>query len=455
MTFSISPVLLRHASGTLSGHGHATTTSVPWRVASKFQSTQHRREAYVGVLRDNLAAFRAALTDGTGPLSTSQDPALPGEVHHRTHRPGQDSPAHDVEHKGSTGILASTPMPYTFLFDTTPMRSASSPSWSSPAETDASADPSPPPLLFPSGWVEHATRQLVLATDGVLSPTDIHHHRGYFLSALVHPSYLSHTWTTVRRRIHTSQRTQWHTNRENGGGTGEWWRWLSDPKVQEAMAMPPAFIRTGAAALRVMEEVSWMPLQVPLPSSSSSLSEEWEAKKRGEEEEETPTRGRHAALYPPPLRAPPLTGERLFSVAIHSGLASCMLWHPPHFFHPRSSSASVETRRIASSSVVFMENPTREPIHGKEVVDPTVNAPARQTSTSRENATHPHRVDDGGRPLPLRDGTTEEVPVEVIADGVTAFCGALDLVMGTMKMAAFLDLYVSPEEEKKNNNQKK
>lgn len=467
MTFSFSPVIFRHSSRSLSGHRPTTTTSVPWRLASKFQSTQHRREAYLGVLRGNLAAFRAAITEGAGSPSTSEDPSLPGEVHHRKPDPGQDSRAHEDEQKGSTGILASTPMPYTFLFDAS-TRSSSSPLFCSPTEVDPSAQP--PPLLFPSGWVEHATSQIMLATDGVLSAKDVYQHRGYFLSALVHPSYLSHTWRTIgstQKKKLDSKTDGGMTGEWNGVGPHpapeEWWRWLSDTKVQEAIAMPPACLRAGAAALRVVEEVSWMPLQVPLPSSSSSSSSfsgEWDETQEKKTEvpgEDWLNRSRHAALCAPPRRAPPLTGENLFSVAIHSRLASCMLWHASEFFPPRSPSASVETRRIASSSLVFMENPTRQPMHGKHAVVPTVveahpipAAPPLPTSTSHTNTTHGERDEECPLPPPPpRDGTTEEIPVEVMADGVTAFCGALDLVMGTLKMAAFLDLYVTPEEEER------
>lgn len=461
---------------------------MPWRLASKFQAAQHRREAYLRVLEDQLPAFQAALRESfSSPPSLS--PSSSSIDREKERRREEDDDKKKGKRAAAAGVMAGTPMEYSFLFEDPPLSTTSPTSFPSydPRREFSSASDCPSPLpLFPPGWAEHVLREVVLATAGVIAEEWVRAHRAYFLSALVHPSYISYihqmattTATTKgrvgdsasssssRRRYEQDLHSRQHQKHAARQSLENWPALLSDKKVRDAIAMPVAFLRAGGAALRVMEEVSWIPELVPLPPLSSSFSgaphcgawrkEEEEdndaAAGRGTEdgEEKKRSNGRGSRSLPldaPPPRAPPLTAHRLLSLAIQSGLASCILWHPPTFFSSyrggrgenSSSSAptSCEMRRIPSS-FIFMENPTRESFQGKKVGEGSMESGGAVTFAF------------SSPPTSTRMQMMEEMPIEIMADGVTAFCGAIELVMGTIRVAEFLDLYISSEgtEDKK------
>lgn len=223
----------------------------------------------------------------------------------------------------------------------------------------------------------------------------------------------------------------------------DWLTLFSNPRVREAVAMPPMLLRAGGAALRVVEEVSWMPQQVPPPwraagalgvatTMGSSPSSSFGVEGRG---------GAGSFFGSPPSRAPPLTGQHLLALGIQSGLASCILWHPKSFWSP-SRTVSCDVQRIPSASARFIQDAsTLERRKGERREDMSSSSTVMESNGEEKNEAPAEGRRGGAREKPMED----DVPLEVIADGITAFCGAIDVVFGTMRVATFLDAYIPPE----------
>lgn len=236
---------LYRASGSFSSF---SSTSVPWRLASKFHTAQHRREAYLRVLQENIVAFQGVMRELSLPCpsssSTKRSSIAEGEDTTRGNTEGRkmrhtkaagagEEEAQKKEEKvkeeaGDGGIMTGTPMPYAFLFDATPPCPSSSSSCAAAAGVSGATVYSVEPLpttttsssslssFFPPGWVSHTTKEILQATVGVLSEASTRAHLAYFLAALVHPSYITY-------RLHTLEQQQWQKEEEEaaaavGGG---------------------------------------------------------------------------------------------------------------------------------------------------------------------------------------------------------------------------------------------
>lgn len=250
----------------------------------------------------------------------------------------------------------------------------------------------PPPsisLVLPHRWKEEACQALdnllrplklpLQSTSGCITAAT---HASWFLPALVHPSY------AIAHSDHFSS---------NG-------RRLRRNEI-ENMAMPPLLLRTGANALRLLEELSWLQhyfcqrhfLQVGnLVGSGSRRRRQSGTSKHNEVTAEKPST--KLPLEMPVLSvAPTLTAERMFMVGVGSGLLPYVLWDESAFS----------------------------------------GLPAEQ----KLRLLHSENEDD----TPQSAVCQGECPVEVAADAITCLCGCVHLLGGAEAVARLLDQFIATE----------
>lgn len=342
-------------------------SSVPWNAASRFHAMQRRREDYLTLLRDGLPAFQESFTAaGASSMNNAAEQAsgLAGGL------------------RKETGVLRSSPRAVLRNTMVGPPRSAG-----------GSAVPSAAPPI-PLDWLTETTQALERMLAGIVDPHQIRAN-DYFLSACLHPSYLSQQMMALP------------PGRQ---------RRAARAAVEQA-AMPPELLRTGAAALRVLAELSWLHDQY-LPR--------WGNRRDGNDEESSSSSSAHRnqPLGSAPLVSPPLTGDRMLTTAIQCGLPPLVLFSEAYLM-AASSTATAVPKLTWLTVEVKREAEDEKGTEGMTGMND--RGPTSTTDRSAERSVPP---------------LVRRIPSNVLGDAFTALCGAIDLVEGTEAVAMFLDRWI-------------